>query len=447
MRRYGIVSGVLVAAVLLAGTAQAISQGPGGRLYLAGMTTSGPTTTKLYSIVLDQNWNIVGGGGGGGAGQIYHGTITDTWAGYSQQKETAGCSPELETYAGSGYGKIVMGAYYNNSPGSTTGQQTLDVLRITPDGTPGLSIQSLGDGRARAGDDCHTDGGLWAVPDPKGLYTGGAGRYSIQVNDGGTGTWDYNHQLVVRDTNGDGDVTDDPNDYLAVLHSEAGLYGQKKDQEIYGERMYTKQYGSGNTVYYYKNTGGTITRTQFGPTLSWMTYEVGLAAGEVKDQAGKSHQATWTVDYVGDSDPWIVLLADWDDDGDALDAGEYHPIYGVSDANVSPYDDPNYYTGDLELVKNADGKLFLLVSRNDSPTGGLIYVLELDDNGDYSLGFSGIHAIMATADGYVFPNDWGESEIEFDSNLNVPIPEPTTMLLVGTGVLGVLGYIRRRRMN
>jgi len=28
-----------------------------------------------------------------------------------------------------------------------------------------------------------------------------------------------------------------------------------------------------------------------------------------------------------------------------------------------------------------------------------------------------------------------------------PIPEPETLLLVGTGILGVLGYIRRRRIK
>jgi len=37
-------------------------------------------------------------------------------------------------------------------------------------------------------------------------------------------------------------------------------------------------------------------------------------------------------------------------------------------------------------------------------------------------------------------------KIEFDSALNV-VPEPTTLLLVGTGLLGAIGYVRRRRMS
>jgi hypothetical protein len=34
-----------------------------------------------------------------------------------------------------------------------------------------------------------------------------------------------------------------------------------------------------------------------------------------------------------------------------------------------------------------------------------------------------------------------------DQTTSAPIPEPGTLLLLGTGALGVLGYIRRRRLG
>ena len=65
------------------------------------------------------------------------------------------------------------------------------------------------------------------------------------------------------------------------------------------------------------------------------------------------------------------------------------------------------------------------------------------DNGDYKGGDESFHLIYATDLGGE-GGDWEiGTEIEFDS----VIPEPGTWLLFGTGIIGLFGYVQRRRMK
>ena len=74
-----------------------------------------------------------------------------------------------------------------------------------------------------------------------------------------------------------------------------------------------------------------------------------------------------------------------------------------------------------------------------------VIIIELADNGEFA-GKNQVNpndyvTVMSTGVPY------GVADIEFDSQLNVPIPEPATLLLLSTGALGVTGCIRRRRMR
>ena len=62
MKKLGIVVGVLVAGLCLASTAQAISQGPGGRVYYGGLVTVGDTTyNRLLQLVEAGNAEFIFG--------------------------------------------------------------------------------------------------------------------------------------------------------------------------------------------------------------------------------------------------------------------------------------------------------------------------------------------------------------------------------------------------
>jgi len=103
----------------------------------------------------------------------------------------------------------------------------------------------------------------------------------------------------------------------------------------------------------------------------------------------------------------------------------------------------------MEIIKSedSDNKMFLMVQQTIGGwhLGYVVWVMELQDNGDYVGGTDGVVKILQTWS--PDPESWSYSSgssIEFDKNM---IPEPATLLLLGTSALGVLGYLRRRRMR
>jgi hypothetical protein len=110
-------------------------------------------------------------------------------------------------------------------------------------------------------------------------------------------------------------------------------------------------------------------------------------------------------------------------------------IWKDGDCSISlPYGYQGYMA-DVEYFKGADNVPWLLFSGGyqlGTEVGRSLYALQLADNS------------LAVVDGKKIGANMVGNYFEIDM---APTPEPTTLLLVGTGVLGAFGALRRRRMR
>jgi len=110
------------------------------------------------------------------------------------------------------------------------------------------------------------------------------------------------------------------------------------------------------------------------------------------------------------------------------------------------------YSGDLELIQDPETRkwtlLILQTASSWSGVDGRIIAMALADNGDFAGGAENFKIVLSgieTGGPSASPSTRQELYgMEFDAD---PIPEPGTLLLIGTGVLGFMGYLRRRRMQ
>ena len=137
------------------------------------------------------------------------------------------------------------------------------------------------------------------------------------------------------------------------------------------------------------------------------------------------------------ADPGQTLMLSIDLDGSGTCVGSSENI--VLPAPEGGWNAAGFYSyRDLEFIRG-DG-LHFLVGTNMGATQ--IGVLELFDN--LELGNSVTISVETNL------NDTATyfmDMFEFAPVVSAPIPEPATMLLIGTGVLGVIGFLRRRRMG
>ncbi len=130
--------------VLLAATSvQAISSGPGGRLYTTSRGAANVDCITLKSFVIASNWD--------NSGMTSHGTIYDGWT-YARHPHY-GISPEVENPGQApGYANLVMGVFYDCAPVSAYASpaQTLDVDGALFGGSGGVRIWDPGNRRGGA---------------------------------------------------------------------------------------------------------------------------------------------------------------------------------------------------------------------------------------------------------------------------------------------------------
>ncbi len=94
---------------------------------------------------------------------------------------------------------------------------------------------------------------------------------------------------------------------------------------------------------------------------------------------------------------------------------------------------------DIEYYKDDNNTQWLLFSGGNADSRGMysLYAMQLGDNG---LSASGARLVGANLAGQYF-------ELDANPGMSASVPEPASMLLLGTGALAVAGYVRRRRMS
>ena len=436
--------------VLFASSTWAAPVGPGGRIYFTKWASGGSVyDNQLYlmRIDVDTSWTLTAGG----ANNVMSQVTSDSTGDPNQRTYEDMISPEIYRPRA-------------NADGTATGDDGVVFLAhcpitfteyqftlVTPTG-----ISSATQSTMFADNDLYytsrsglvVDVGGDATGEPRGIYVGGDGS--------GRGVW--------NDVDGNDSLMDDCDTYVSNGWRTAQCadleVGSKPDDDdddpkctvwsATGTTVYTKDYtgdGTSHSWSSYDDPGGSndsFYKASRVPDADKTNFGEGIAVGDTDGDG--------TPDlYWVDSDDQIWRMAD-------LSGNDYFDNSDIDLMRVIYNDDTldeawnNVGGGDVELIRDpATGKWTLLVLDGGSSWSGIdgkIFAVELADNGDYAGTSDGV-VVIATGIETGYRTDparlgYSYEDIEFDADL---IPEPGTLLLIGTGLLGLVGYIRRRRMT
>ncbi len=424
-----------VALVVSVSSAYGITAGPGGKIYFM---SDGPDSTAatLAALRIGTDWTTT-------TGDYYSlGTVADVAKPNDYVR-----SPEILVSGGmDGWAALGLGINYS---GDATKMQLLSVQT----NATGNTVTVLGTGRSSGTGNTNTS--IYGFPDVKGTFTGHAGAFV--VSSGGTA-------YAVWDADSSGNAGDSDADY----HAAGAAFSYPHYADIRGAYMF----GYSNSYYddppglnlgVTKNLGGGNYRTSF-----WYTKPSGdsgnpIGSGGISADCVNikgiglctAVYAATTADATAGIARGITMFVDKDRDDCALSAGEQVNIVNLSGTlPVWWRSDERFY--DIEVVKGGDGTRFLLLVGNtyDGPDRTLT-ALKLADNGEFSGNWVSDAKLICQStdawDGVVssvphFSSSVFANNFEFDATV-AAVPEPATLLLLGSGALGAAGFLRRRRMK